>query len=155
MRGGRASVLHALRGVVATLVLLGSVTAVHAIDNPEAPDRVGEFESRAQSYERNLSAADGGSAAVREGQAYARFLNAELDAAYATLLSRLYGPAREEFVQSQRRWLRFRDAEYRFIEQHWTRERNGTSFSLSIADHRNALVKDRVRQILRYAAEYR
>jgi uncharacterized protein YecT (DUF1311 family) len=70
-------------------------------------------------------------------------------------VSKLRGPARIALVQSQKTWLNFRDAEYQFIERHWTLERNGSSFSLSVSGFGNALVKERVVQLLRYSAEYR
>lgn len=91
---------------------------------------------------------------MRAGQAYASFLDAELNAASGTLLANLQSPTREVVVESQRLWLQFRDAELRFIERHWSRERSGTSADLSAAAHRNALTKERIVQLLRYAAEY-
>ena len=143
-----------MRRVAAAFVLAIAATGVAAIDNPDAPDRVAAFERRAQPYEQHLAATDGGSQAAREGVAYAQFLNDELNTAYKLLLSRLPGLSRVALVDSQRRWLGFRDAEFRFIEQQWTRERNGSSASLSVAGYRNSLVKERVRQLLQYGAEY-
>jgi uncharacterized protein YecT (DUF1311 family) len=142
-----------LRAAVA-LVLLTVAASVGAIDNPDAPDRVGTFERRAAPLEQQLAATDGGSAAVRAGQAYNSFLDAELNTAYRMLLANLQSPAREALVESQRQWLHFRNAEFRFIARHWTRERSGSSASLSAAAYRNALTKERVVQLLRYAAEY-
>lgn len=105
-------------------------------------------------FEAQLAATDGGSAATRAGQAYAAFLDTELNIAYIALLAKLTGPARRALVESQRRWLSFRASEDRFIVQHWTPERMASSASLSVAGYRNALVKERVLQLLRYTAEY-
>jgi uncharacterized protein YecT (DUF1311 family) len=140
----------------ATLGLALLCVAHHAvaIDNPDAPDRVAAFEARSALFEQRLAATDGGSAAVSEGQAYSLFLDVELNAAYQALLAQLRGPARAALVESQLRWLRFRDAELVFIERQWTRERSGSSASLSVAGYGNAVVKERVLQLLRYAAEY-
>ena len=154
MLAGKWNLGGRLARAAAVLVLLGVATTAGAIDNPDAPDRVGAFERRAAPLEKQLAATDGGSAATRAGQAYASFLDAELNAAYRTLLGNLQSPAREALVQSQRAWLRFRDAEHRFIARHWTPGRSGSSASLSVEGYRNALTKERVVQLLRYAAEY-
>ncbi len=142
-----------MRGV-ASVVLALAATCAGAIDNPDAPDRVAAFEQRAQPYEQQLGATDGGTRAARQGARVGQFLDAELNRAYRSLLSRLEGPARAALVESQRDWLRFRDAEFRFIEKQWTADRSGTSARLSVAVYRTALVKQRVRQLLQYSAEY-
>jgi uncharacterized protein YecT (DUF1311 family) len=154
MRAGERPLLSGLMRAAAALVFVSFTASVGAIDNPDAPDRVASFERRAEPFEKQLSATDGGSAATRAGHAYAAFLDAELNTAYRALLYHLDSPAREALVESQRRWLRFRDADYAFITRHWTRERSGSSASLSIAGYRNTLVKERIVRLLRYAAEY-
>ena len=133
--------------------LAGTPSAALAIDNPDAPDRVAAFERRAEPFEQQLAATDGGSAATRAGTAYAAFLDAELNTAYRLLLSQLDEPRRSALVRAQRRWVHFRDAERAFIAQRWTFERNGSSASLSVAGYDNALVKERVLVLLRYAGE--
>ena len=153
MRTGKGSVRTVLLWLTAAL-FIGLATSSGAIDNPDAPNRVAEFEKRALPFEKALSATDGGSASARAGQAYARFLDAELNAAYGGLLSKLDNSTRSALVESQRQWLRFRNAEAQFIGRHWTRERSGTSSSLSVAGYSNAVVKDRVLQLLRYTSEY-
>ncbi|QPF71976.1 DUF1311 domain-containing protein [Roseateles sp. DAIF2] len=139
---------------VAFVAAAGLLGGAHAIDNPDAPDRVGAFERRAAPLEQGLEASDGGGAAAQAGRAYDAFLDSELNIAYRELLSKLDDPARQALVEAQRRWLLFRDAEYGFMGRHWTRERSGSSASLSIAGYRSALVKTRIVQLLRYGAEY-
>lgn len=153
MRAGdhRRAWLHATLGCVLATALSPAV----AIDNPDAPDRVAAFEQRAAPFEQALAATDGGSAAAEAGRAYAEFLDAELNSAYRALLALLQEPARGALVAAQRRWLQHRDAEQAFIAQQWTRERVGSSASLSSAGYRSALVRARVLQLLRYSAEYR
>jgi len=154
MNAGDAGRGPGRRRALAALLLAGLAATAQAIDNPDAPDRVAAFASRAAPLEQQLAATDGGSAAVRAGQAYADFLDAELNTAYQALLARLQPPARAALVESQRRWLRFRDGEQAFIGQQWTAARNGSSASLSVAGYRNALVRQRVVQLLQYSAEY-
>ena len=146
--------LGRLRHALAAVAMAGFAASAGAVDNPDVPDRVAAFERRAAPFEKQLAGTDGGSAASSAGQSYGSFLDAELNQAYRALLSNLKGPAHAALAESQRRWLRFRDAEYDFIARHWTRERGGSSASLSVAQSRNALVKERVLQLLRYAAEY-
>lgn len=143
-----------LCAAMAAFACTGMASSAYALDAPDAPDRVGAFERRAAPFERQFAATDGGSAAVRAGQAYSNLLDAELNAAYRTILTNLRSPAREALVESQRRWLNFRDAEFRFIARQWTNERSGSSASLSVAGYRNALTKERVIRLLRYAAEH-
>ncbi|MDQ2779060.1 MAG: lysozyme inhibitor LprI family protein [Pseudomonadota bacterium] len=102
---------------VALSALALAAACAGAIDNPDAPDRVGAFERRALPYERQLGDIDGGTRAAHERARYSQFLDAELNGAYRSLLLRLEGPARAALVESQRSWLRFRDAEFRFIDQ--------------------------------------
>jgi uncharacterized protein YecT (DUF1311 family) len=145
---------QSLRRLLAAGLLACAALAAQAIDNPDAPDRVGAFTARAAPFEQQLAAADGGSAAARAGQVYAVFLEAELNAAYLALLARLDAPARAALVESQRRWLRWRVAEQAFIGAHWTAARSGSSASLSAAQARNAMVRQRVLHLLQTLAEY-
>lgn len=154
MHVGNRGVLSRCSRALATVALLGVAASAGAIDNPDAPDRVAAFERRASDFERQLAATDGGSAATSAGQVYAKFLDGELNQAYGLLLSNLKGSARAALVESQRRWLGFRDAENAFITQQWTFERSGSSASLSVAQYQNDVVKQRIVQLLRYAAEY-
>ena len=151
--GNRRQVRRLLQWVA--LLFFVAMTSAGAIDNPDAPDRIRQFEMRALSFERNLAATDGGSASTAAGQAYARFLDAELNSAYRLLLLQLKAPAREALQESQRQWLVFQKKEYIFIEQHWTRERSGTSSSLSSAGYKTSIVKARIILLLQYASEYR
>lgn len=125
-----------------------------AIDNPDAPDRIADFVQRASPFEQSLGATDGGRAAATAGEAYARFLDAEMNRSYQALLAQLDTAPRKALVESQRRWLAFRDAELVFMARQWTRERNGSSATLSLAGHRAALLRARVLSLLAYRAEY-
>jgi uncharacterized protein YecT (DUF1311 family) len=147
--------MHTRLLLVAILLTFSGLPVVaHAIDNPDAPDRVVAFQRRAAPFEKRLTDTDGGSASVRAGKTYSDFLEMELNSAYLELLAKLQGPARAALIESQRKWLRFRDSEDLFIAQHWTNERNGSSATLSVASYRSGIVRDRILQLLRYTAEY-
>ncbi|MFT3717329.1 lysozyme inhibitor LprI family protein [Pseudorhodoferax sp.] len=130
-------------------------TAAHAIDNPDAPDYNAAFLERARPYEERLSQASSASETTAAASAYSTFLDAELNRAYQDLLARMDAPdTRQALVQAQREWLRFRDAELRFIDRNWTPQNFGSSFALSRADYRHRLVKQRVSTLLAYLQNY-
>lgn len=132
---------------------VASVGGARTIDDPDLPDQAQRFEQRAQPYEDALGATDGGSAAARAGQRYAKFLDAELDKALRFLRGHLPPAEWAALQRSQQRWLAYRESEQRFIEQRWTQDRFGTSASLSASGHRTALTKARVIALWRYAAD--
>lgn len=125
-----------------------------AIDNPDAPDQVAAFQSRAQPLEARRSDTAGGPGQAQAARAYAAFLEAELNQAYPLLLAQLAKPARAALLQSQRQWLRFRDAEGVFIDGNWVAQDFGSSALLSRADYRAGLVKQRVLTLLAYRQNY-
>jgi uncharacterized protein YecT (DUF1311 family) len=135
----------------AALLVAGSA---QAIDNPDAPDRKAEFLARAQPYEERLAAESGGPAWASASTAYATFLDGELNRSYQQLLGHLGDEARRALARSQREWLRFLDAETRFIDRNWTPRNFGSSSVLSRADYRSALVKQRVLTLLAYLQNY-
>lgn len=140
--------------LLAVTALGGALTPARAIDNPDAPDRTAAFERRAQPLEERLGAAANATELTQASSAYARFLDAELNQAYQELLSQVPAGARAALVQSQRAWLRYRDAEAAFIDRHWTREAFGSSSALSRADYRSTLVRQRVLTLLSYLRSY-
>lgn len=140
-----------LAGLAAWLLVLAPAWA---IDNPDAPDLLAVFHSRAQPFEARLSEAAGGPGQGQAARAYAAFLEAELNQAYQSLLPHLAKPARTALQQSQRQWLRFRDAEGLFIDGNWVVQDFGSSAALSRADYRASLVKQRVLSLLAYRQNY-
>ena len=128
--------------------------SARAIDNPDASDRKTEFLTRAQPHEDRLAAASGGPALAAASAAYAKFLDAELNQVYRELLTQLGAEAREALTLSQRQWLRFREAETRFVDRNWTPRNFGSSSVLSRAGYRTHLVKQRVLTLLAYLQNY-
>ncbi len=134
---------------------LAAAVPVRAIDNPDAPDYGAEFASRAKPYEDRVGeAAGGGPALAQANAAYAAFLDAELNRAYAQLLAQLAPADKRALTRAQREWLQFHDAEGRFIDGNWTPQRFGSSAALSRAGYRNALVRQRTLVLLGYLQNY-
>lgn len=130
-------------------------SALLAIDNPDAPDLVGDFLHRAAPLEKAVGlAGDGGRDDILVYRKYQAFLDEELNRAYRLLMSKLDPPLRSELRDTQRRWIAFRDAEFIFINGNWTRDRFGSSANISRGAYRCTIIKDRVIQLLLYAKNY-
>lgn len=141
----------AVPALVLAFLLPGSS---HAIDNPDAPDYVGQFRSQAQQYEAVINEQlDGKSAADARGN-YARFLDEQLNDAYRELLTKLSSAQQEQLRKSQRAWLRYRDTESAFVDANWTPAQFGSSSTLSRHDYRTSIVRDRIEQLLNYLQNY-
>lgn len=129
--------------------------SVHALDNPDAPDYVGDFMQRAQMYELNIhQTAHTTQSYITAHAAYEKFLDQELNAAYAQLMAQLNDKAQQNLRDSQRKWLKYRNAEFSFIAQNWTNENFGSSSVISRGDYRTSLIKDRVVTLLQYLKNY-
>jgi len=146
--------VRALRAALALVALWLAAAPCTAIDNPDAPDRVADFQARAQAYEARIVAAESTAATVAVLAEYERFLDAELNQAYKELSGKLDEDARAQLRSSQKRWLAFRDEEFKFIDGNWTREKFGTSAKLSRGDYRCALLKERTLRLLEYLRNY-
>lgn len=141
--------------VVLFLWLILSGSLCFAIDNPDAPDYVAEFEVRALKFETNvqnqgLNTSDTNRAYFE----YEKFLDQELNQAYSALLKRVSSKSRKNLMDSQQRWLQFRDAEFLFIANNWTVVNFGTSSALSIDASRTKIIRDRVIELLHYLKNY-
>jgi uncharacterized protein YecT (DUF1311 family) len=127
----------------------------YALDNPEAPDYVAEFQQRARPFENNFDKQTSIYDTSQAGVAYAKFLDKELNQAYQSLLKKLDDPkAREQLRKSQRAWLTYYQAETNFIWTNWVTTNFGSSYELSRQSYRNALVKERIEVLLNYLRNY-
>lgn len=143
----------------AALVLLWVCAALHApaafsIDNPDAPDYVGEFEARAKPHEQQIFEQAGSTREIARAYGdYEAFLNRELQQAYDALRPCLSPASRQRLLAAQRQWLRYRDAEFVFIDDNWTLDRFGRSYPISRSAARVQVVRGRVVELLRYLKE--
>lgn len=126
------------------------------LDNPDAPDLVADFAARSAAYEARIDEAAGkGSNVVGPLADYYRFLDEELNRAYEALSIKLDRKNRSDLINSQRKWIAFRDSEFKFISGNWTPDKFGDSFRLSSGNYRASLVKDRIQGLLNYLKNYR
>ena len=129
--------------------------SVRALDNPDAPDYVGDFMNRAQVYELNIQR----TAHTTQGYltayaAYENFLDQELNNAYTQLMTHLNDKTQQTLRDSQRKWLKYRNAEFSFITHNWTTKNFGSASVISRGDYRTKLIKDRVVTLFQYLKNY-
>lgn len=148
-----------LRGFVvhATLLLVtwfGSTA--FAIDNPDARDLIAEFESRSQPYvDAIVESGQSHAETAHAYSAYEQFLDNELNQSYRELLERLDEQPRRDLIASQKRWLQFRDAEFRFVDSNWVPARFGSSYQITRGASRTHVLRNRVMDLLLYLKNYR
>jgi hypothetical protein len=132
-----------------------SVSSVFAIDNPDSPDLIGEFETREQAFLKKINNPHN---SPRDYlivyDSYQYFLNGELNKAYHLIKSKLSIEQQQELLHSQRNWIKFRNAEFKFIKNNWTRQNFGRSSGISRGSYRCTVIKNRVLQLLYYAKNY-
>lgn len=137
--------------ITAILVPLPAI----AIDNPDAPDYIGEFNARSKSYIDAINNPNNGNRDYLIAyDNYANFLDAELNHAFKVLENKLGKSQKEELKLAQRQWIKFRDAEFKFINDNWTKENFGSSSGISRGTYRCTIIKDRVMQLLYYLKNY-
>lgn len=141
--------------LLGALSMLAASPASFAIDNPDAPNRTAQFLAACQTYEQRIEQSDNTTADfVRDYAAYERFLDGELKRSDRDLRRQLPGPQKQHYIRAQQRWLRFRDAEFAFVDANWVPAQFGTSSALSRGAYRTALLKQRVLQLLDYLRNY-
>lgn len=137
-------------------VVLGFLSSLAwAIDNPDAPDYVAEFEARISPLEKYTQ--EEAMTTLDWSKGYSeleRTLDSELNAAYKILMEKLPETSRESLRTSQRAWLNYRDSEFEFIATNFTREEFGTSYVISLGSYRSSIIKSRVKELLGYLKNY-
>jgi len=145
----------AYRCIIGFLLSIGLFVGAYAIDNPEAPDLIGEFEKREIIY---LTAIDNPQNSTRDFLVaydnYLIFLDEELNKASDKLNSKLPEARKSELIAAQQHWIKYRDAEFELIRSTWTRKDFGSSAGISRGDYRTSIVKDRVIQLLHYTKNF-
>lgn len=130
------------------LCLLVHGTSASAIDNPDAPDHIGEFRERAAAYEQAVEQAAGGSASAEIG-AWIAFLESELTQAQEALSAVLPVDEQSQLQRAQSRWRAHFDADKDLIRTIWSRERAGSSAALTAGMERAAALQQRIEFLLR------
>lgn len=144
-----------IAGLVVLTVVGILITLTYAIDNPDAPDYIGNFKSREKIFlDKINNPKNTNQAYLIAYNDYLIFLDKELNAAYRLLMPKMQKKQQEELKNSQRKWIKFRGTEFEFINNNWTRDNFGSSAWISRGDYRSSIVRDRVMQLLHYALNY-
>lgn len=138
----------------AALLLIVLSGTASAIDNPDAPDYVAEFEAREKSLVAVAENSDGYRASAIAYTDYLNFLDAELNAVYKALQAKLPKDQQQQLKQSQINWLKYRDLEFAFIEDNWSKADFGSSSSITRGQFKASIVRDRIIQLMHYAKTY-
>ena len=137
------------------LVVASLINPACAIDNPDAPNYIGDLELREQVYLTAIDKPGNGSRDYLIAyDDYQNFLDKELNQAYNLLKEKLPEARKQELKASQRQWIKYRDAEFELINNNWTRESFGSSSGISRGSYRCKVIKNRVLQLLHYVINY-
>jgi uncharacterized protein YecT (DUF1311 family) len=122
----------------------------NAIDNPDAPDLVAEFEAREKPLVDSAEKTNGYRASLVAYTDYLNFLDKELNTAYKNLQAKLPADKQQQLKQSQVAWLKYRDLEFALIENAWTKADFGSSSSITRGQFKANIVRDRAIQLMHY-----
>ena len=131
------------------------VTSAWAVDNPDAPDYVADFESRILPYEEYIHKE--ASTTFDYSKGYRELygvLDKELNSAYKQLMSRLPKESKNKLRLSQKQWMKFRDSEFIFISNNFNKANFGSSSTISRGNYRTSIVKSRIMELLWYLKNY-
>ena len=136
-----------------TVVLFSNLT--FAIDNPDAPDLVAEFETREKALVTVIEKPGNTTADYSVAYAnYLKFLDKELNTAYRNLRIKLPVDKQKKLKVSQLSWIKYRDLEFAFIDNTWTNKDFGTSSGISRGQYKAGVVRNRVVQLMHYAKTF-
>ena len=126
-----------------------------AVENPDAPDYVADFQNRAQVFEDAVhQQARTTQDTLKAYAEYEQFLDKELNRSYQSVSAKLDTDRKEKLKRSQREWIKYRDAEFAFIAANWTNKDFGSSATLSRGAYRTTIMRDRVMILLNYLKNY-
>ncbi len=129
--------------------------ACFAIDNPDTVDYTQQFLVEVNDYENQLNEMDlTGVDVLARYSKYIDFLDSELNNAYGLARDKIPAEEFDRLKQSQRQWIKYRDAEFNFIDVNWVQENFGTSSRLSRFHYKTSVIKARTIQLYDYVKNY-
>lgn len=137
------------------LAVLSISFSACAIDNPDAADYISKFEQSLKPYIKQINNPENNNRqAVVAYSRYQNFLESEMKVAYKTLKTKLNKREYSRLKESQENWVRFRNSEFKFIDNNWTRKKFGSSYVVSRGDYKCTVIKNRIIELLNYAKNY-
>lgn len=147
-------IYHSWLGMAAfTLMLFSNLTL--AIDNPDAPDLIAEFETREKPFIAAIEKPSNTTSDYSFGYAnYLKFLDKELNTVYKTLRTKLPQDKQKQLKASQLSWIKYRDLEFIFIDNTWTNKDFGTSSGISRGQYKTSVVRNRIVELMHYVKTF-
>lgn len=143
-----------LRSFAFLLIALAPL-GCQAIDNPDAPDYLGDFLTEASSYEQVIYVdAQTASDAMEAYREYIGFLEEELVTVTFALEAEFSGSEREAFDKARNAWEAYQEAEKAFISTVWTPQNFGSSSAMSRLAFYTELLKSRILQLQKYRLQF-
>jgi len=138
------------------IIILMNCSPIFSLDNPESPGFILEFKTREKPYEQAIDSPSltTNPAIISAYYNYQLFLDKELNTAYKRIMSNLAKKQQLELRKSQQNWIKFRNAEFKFIQNNWTRDNFGSSIYGSRGAYRSDIIRNRILQLLYYALNY-
>ena len=138
---------------MAALALILFSNPSFAVDNPDAPHLVAQFETREKPFIAAIEKPSNTTADYSVAYAnYLKFLDKELNTIYKTLRAKL--PEEKQLKASQLSWIKYRDLEFTFIDKTWTNKDFGTSSAISRGQYKAGVVRSRVVQLMGYSRAF-
>lgn len=122
-----------------------------AIDNPDAVDYVTPFKKSERIYLDKIDNATGYADPTGLYTEYLAFLDEQLNIIYKVLMTELPDEKKALLKASQIKWITYRDSEFSFIDETWTRGDYGTSAAVSRGAYKSALMRSRVIKLMHYS----
>lgn len=143
-----------LRSLTFLAIALASV-ACQAVDNPDAPDYLGDFRAEAATHEQAIyEDAQTTSDSMEAYRDYIGFLEGELAAATAVLEGELSGSEREAFQEARRDWEGYQKAEKTFVTSVWTPKNFGSSSAFSRLAFYADVLRSRIELLQMYRMQF-
>ncbi|MYL26290.1 MULTISPECIES: lysozyme inhibitor LprI family protein [Halomonadaceae] len=145
-----------LKHQVAVLLLAIMVPMfAYGLDNPDKPDLVASFQSRAEPYKERIRNKSETTQQYRKAYSdYRVFLEKELESSYQKLIQALPDSRTKSFKRSQKQWAAFQDSEFRFIDDNWSHTSFGSSSVISRGGYKTQVLENRIILILQYLQNY-
>lgn len=148
----------AIPGFVRSLAFLSialTSVACQAIDNPDAPDYLGDFQSEVATHDQAIyEDAQTMSDSIEAYRDYIGFLEEELTTVISAVESELSGSEREALIKSQSAWEVYQDKEKAFVSSVWTPQTFGTSSAFSRLAFYADVLRSRIELLQKYRMQF-
>ncbi len=142
-------------GMIGLLLAALSSIACQAVDSPDAPDYLSNFQKEAAQYVQMIPEEATTTAEMADGyRDYIEFLEQELITAEAAVESELGETDRMTFAEAKAAWRTYRDAEKELIASVWVPGNFGSSSAVSRLAFYAELLRARIELLQKYRLQF-